>query len=224
VTVIQAVPGSAVRVRIDDRSVRRDAKVGSVLGPFSLSPGRHVLTFSGLSGSGDVRSTLMVRPGSTTDVVLHLPAAVGGTPVVNSYRTPRSPIGPDKARLLLAHTATVAPADVKFDGKIVFTDIANGEFAEAEVPAGAHRVALLPTGQARRPILGPLDVRLAARTVTMVYAVGSPTDHSMNVIVHTLRLPADGTSPPQAMDTGSAGLAADVRVTPFWLPLREHAG
>ena len=121
-------------------------------------------------------------------MVIHRPAEVAGDPVVNSYATPVKPIGPGKARVLLAHTATVAPADVRVDGQVVFENIANGEFAEADVPAGAHKVELLPTGLTTDPILGPLDVDLKPRTVTMVYAVGSPTDQSMNVIVHTAQL------------------------------------
>ena len=72
-------------------------------------------------------------------MVLHLPAEVGGDPVVHSYDAPTGAIGPDKARVVLAHTATVAPADVEVDGETVFTNIANGEFAEADVPAGTHR-------------------------------------------------------------------------------------
>ena len=52
--------------------------------------------------------------------MLHLPASVGGDAVVTAYPTPVEPIGPGKARVLVAHTATVAPADVQVDGKVVF--------------------------------------------------------------------------------------------------------
>ena len=83
-------------------------------------------------------------------MVLHLPADVGGDPVVHSYAAPTGPIGPGKARVLLAHTATVAPADVEVDGETVFTNIANGEFADADVPEGSIEVALLPSGSAAR--------------------------------------------------------------------------
>ncbi len=134
---------------------------------------------------------------------------------MHSYATPVKPIGPGKARVLLAHTATVAPADVRVDGQVAFTNIANGEFADADVPAGPHKVELLPTGMTTNPILGPLDVDLKPRTATMVYAVGSPKDQSMNVIVHTTQLASDGSTMPETMDTGSAGLAADAGVTPF---------
>ena len=108
-----------------------------------------------------------------------------------------------------------ADVDVTIDGKVVFTNIANGEFADADVPAGLHRVALLATGTTKNPILGPLAVDLAPRTATMVYAVGNPRDGSMNVIAHTVGLSSDGSIAPRSMDTGSAGLAAGVHVTTF---------
>jgi hypothetical protein len=156
-----------------------------------------------------------VRSGGTSDVVLHLPASAAEAPVVNVYSTPRTPVGPGKARVLLAHTATVAPADVRVDGQTVFTNIANGEFAQADVPAGEHQVALLPTGQTSTPILGPLPVTLEARTLTMVYAVGSPKDGSMDVIAHVVRLSSDGNVAPDSVQTGSAGLASGIRVRTF---------
>src|SRR6476620_11241340 len=216
VTIIQAVTGAEVSVTVDGEP-RGDAEVGDLLGPFDLSAGRHDVSFAGVGADGEdiaVDSTLTVEPGGT-DVVLHLPAEVGGAPVVHSYRAPAGPIGPGKARVLLAHTATVAPADVEVDGQTVFTNIANGEFADADVPEGSISVALLPSGAAgAEPILGPLDVALEARTLSMIYAYGNPRDGSMNVIAHTVDLAADGSVRPSRIETGSAGLVGG-RVTTF---------
>ena len=206
VTVIQAVPGASVDVTLDGRSVAVGAQVGDVLGPFELTPGSHEVAFTGRGI--DVDSDLTVRAGAS-DVVLHLPAEVGGDPVVHSYTAPDGPIGPGKARVMLAHTATVAPADVEVDGQTVFTNIANGEFADADVPEGTIEVALLPSGTRGKPILGPLDVSLAASTLSMIYAYGNPRDGSMNVIAHTAELSADGSVRPTHIDTGSAGLVRD---------------
>jgi hypothetical protein len=213
VTVIQAVPGASVDVAIDGKSVSADAELGAVLGPFDLAVGAHTVTFT--DGSLDVESTIDVSAGASIDVVLHLPAEVAGDPVVHSYDAPTGSIGPGKARVVLAHTATVAPADVRVNGETVFTNIANGEFAEAELPSGTHEVALLPTGRATNPILGPVDVVLDPRTLSMIYAYGNPRDGSMNVIRHTSTLAADGTVQPMTIETGSAGSAADLEVTPF---------
>ncbi|MBD3913420.1 DUF4397 domain-containing protein [Nocardioides hwasunensis] len=205
VTVVQAVPGAAVDVSIDGRSVASGAAVGAVLGPFEVAPGSHDVSFTGDGMTVD--SSLEVTAGESSDVVLHLPAQVGGDPVVNSYAAPTGPIGPGKARVMLAHTATVAPADVEVDGQTVFTNIANGEFADADVPGGTIKVALLPSGTKDDPILGPLDVSLDSGTLSMIYAYGNPRDGSMNVIAHTSELAADGSVQPSRIDTGSAGLA-----------------
>ena len=215
VTIVQAVPERTVQVRVDGKAVSGATEVGEFLGPLRLPAGSHELAFSDESGGTLVTSTLDVEAGSTSDVVLHLPAAQGGKPVVSSYATPTDPIGPGKARVLVAHTATVAPADVWVNGQIVFTNIANGEFATADVPAGTHVVELLPTGSTAKPILGPLDLTVAAGTVSMVYAVGSPQDGSMEVILHGARLRADGSVVPDTIRTGSAGLAANLAVRTF---------
>ena len=204
VTVVQALPGREVSVSIDGRQVAEGASVGDLLGPFDLAAGTHEISFSGDGVSVD--TSLDVSADASSDVVLHLPAEVGGDPVVHSYRAPTRPIGPDKARVLLAHTATVAPADVEVDQQTVFTNIANGEFADADVPAGSIEVALLPSGTDGDPILGPLDVSLEAGTLSMIYAYGNPRDGSMNVIAHVSDLASDGSVRPSRIDTGSAGL------------------
>ena len=212
VTVIQAVPGASADVELDGRSVASGAEVGEVLGPFEVAPGEHDLTFT--DGDLEVESSLTLDAGTSSDVVLHLPADLGGEPVVHSYRAPTGPIGPGKARVVLAHTATVAPADVQVDGQTVFTNIANGEFADADVPEGTISVALLPSGTGGDPILGPVDVTLEAGTLSMIYAYGNPRDGSMNVIAHTSRLASDGSARPSVIDTGSAGLVRE-RVDTF---------
>lgn len=212
VTVVQAVPDATVSIEVDGRSVSGGAVVGDVVGPLDLAPGRHAVVFTGADFT--VESTLRVASGRASDVVLHLPAQVDGDPVVHSYAAPTGPIGPGKARVLLAHTATVPPADVQVDGQTVFTNIANGEFADADVPAGPVEVALLPSGSAADPILGPLDLTLQPRTLSMVYAYGNPRNGSMSVIAHTEALSDDGSVVPSRIDTGSAGLARG-RVTTF---------
>ena len=214
VAIVQAVPGSSVDVTVDGEPVASGVAPGKVLGPLELSAGEHQVDFTG-DGGLQQATTLEVGAGSNQDVVLHLPASVGGDAVVTSYQTPTEPIGPDKARVLVAHTATVAPADVRVDGQVVFTNIANGEFATADVPAGEHVVALLPTGESGPPILGPLTVDLTAGTISMVYALGNPADDTMTLVAHSTRLADDGSLVPETIATGSAGLAADIELHPF---------
>jgi hypothetical protein len=215
VQIVQAVPGARVQVTVDGKRVESGAGVGTILGPYELAPGSHSVRFVDPASKVSMNATLTVKPGTNTDVVLHRPASVNGKPVVNVYRTPRKPIGPGKARVLVAHTATVAPADVSVDGQVVFRNIANGEYAEADVPSGKHKVELLPAGQKTDPLLGPITVDLPARTVTMVYAVGTPKNGSMDVIAHASRVASDGSVVPDAIKTGSAGLASAHAVSTF---------
>ncbi|VXB47775.1 DUF4397 domain-containing protein [Nocardioides sp. AX2bis] len=207
--LVQAVPGIEVDVEVDGRPVEQDVATGDVVGPWELPAGAQELTLSNDDWSTDVGVRL--TSGAATDVVLHLPAARGGDPVASTYAVPDAPIGPGKARVVLAHTATAPPADVRVDGRTVFTNIANGEYAEADVPSGGHAVALLPSGSDRGAFLGPIDVDLPAETVTMVYAVGSPQDNSMRAVAHSAALASDGSVAPTRIETGSsAGLARDL--------------
>ncbi len=213
--VVQAVPGQSLDVEIDEGIVSEGSETGDVLGPFTVPAGAHQVTFSDPSGAVVVDTTVQLVSGSTQDLVVHLPAQPEGSPVATVYATPTSPVAVGKARVLIAHTASVAPADVRLDGTVVFRNIANGEFATADVAEGAHVAELLPSGLTTRPILGPLDVSLAPATATMVYAVGNTKDDSMQAITHNIALSADDAEVPTTIDAGSAGLAAGINVTPF---------
>lgn len=213
--VVQAVPGQDLGVEIDDDTLTPSSSTGEVLGPFTVPAGVHQVKF--LDESGDVVVTTAVElvAGSTQDLVIHRPAQVGGAPVATLYATPTESIAAGKARVLIAHTASVAPADVRLDGAVVFRNIANGEFATADVAEGAHVAELLPSGLTTRPILGPLDVTLSAASATMIYAVGSSLDDSMKVITHSISLRSSDDEAPTSIDAGSVGLAAGIPVVPF---------
>jgi hypothetical protein len=214
VTLVQAVPGRAVDLRVDGRQLHRVAHGGDVVGPVRLPAGRHTLAFVG-SGGGVARTTVWLRPGASVDVVLHRPAAVRGASVVTSFPTPTRPIREGWARILVAATASLVPADVRVDDRVVFANIANGESATIDVTAGRHLVALVPTGQSAPALLGPLKVRVAAGTVTMLYAAGGPPAGALRAIVHTVALGPDGAAAPGRVHTGTVGLARDLPVRVF---------
>lgn len=213
--VVQAVPGQTLQVEIDDENVADASATGDVLGPFTVPAGSHRVRFLDESGSVVVDTAVELEAGSTQDLVVHRPAQVGGDPVATLYATPTETIAAGKARVLIAHTASVAPADVRLDGAVVFRNIANGEFATADVAQGAHVAELLPSGLTTRPILGPLDVKLSAASATMIYAVGNAQDDSMNVITHSISLRASADQAPVSINAGSAGLAAGIPVSAF---------
>lgn len=218
VQIVQAMPGVKVDVTVDGKSLARSVPARKIVGPLKLSAGSHEVSFVDKRAGTRMEATVTVRAGESRDVVLHRPASPAGKAVVNVYRVPAAPIGPGKARVLVAHTALVPPADVNADGRTIFANIANGEFATAEVPAGRHQVSLTLTGRKSSPFLGPLGVSLRGGTVTMIYAVGAPEDGSMDVVIHGFDLKSDGSTAPLDIPTGSAGLVADQRVRTFAAP------
>ncbi len=214
VAVVQALPGVVVELRIDGETVSGAVAEGDVLGPYEVAAGQHRIDF--VAPGVDQAVTVGVQAGGSHDVVLHAtagPDSSDNTAAVTTYRTPTRPLGSGKARVLIAHAASAGAADVRVAGQTVFTDVTNGEFAVADVPAGTHAVTLQSAGAAGGAWLGPLDVALPEHTITMVYALGGPGD--MTVVSHSLRLADDGSVLPAIIGTGSAGLASDVKVEPF---------
>ena len=193
-----------VEVQVDGRTIGQKVALGKVLGPLRLSAGTHQVRFIGATTTA---ASVTVKAGAAHDVVLHAPAAAGGDPMVSVYQTPTDPIAQGKARVLLAHTAEVGAADIWVDGAKVFSKISNGQFAQADVPAGTAP-GRHPTGrQHRQAGARPDPVDLAAGTVTLAYAVGDPAAEGMSVVAHVERLAADGSVTPLRIHTGSAGLA-----------------
>lgn len=214
--VVQALPGRPVSVSVDGELEQEDVALGDVLGPLDIAPGKHTVTVTGSDPEWTMEAAVTTTAGGSVDVVLHRPASVQGPPKVTVYRNPVGAVPAGKGRVMVAHTATLPPADISVDGRVIFSNIANGEFATAEVPAGTREVSILPTGRTSPVLLGPLELAAKPGTLTQVFAVGRPSTGSMDVIVHTLPLPTRGSAAPDRVETGSAGLVSglQVRVTP----------
>ncbi len=203
VYLIQGVPGSAVDVKIDGRTIESGVDAKAIVGPVSLTRGKHTITFS--TAGWNVSSTVDIsRPSS--DIVLHWPADIAKKPVVTVFNNDLAAVGTDKGRLTVAHTAVVPPADVRVDEKVLFANIANGEFVTAEVPGGTYSVDVVPTGETKNPLLGPVDLPVKAGVLTRVFAIGQPSNGSMDAVVQVLPLANDGSPAPGKVDAGSAGL------------------
>jgi Domain of unknown function (DUF4397) len=205
VYVIQGVPRVAVDVAVDGNLVRRSVAAKAIVGPLTLRPGKHTVSFT--TNGWKVSSSVTISHRSS-DVVLHWPADPAQKPVVTVFANDLAPVSGNKGRLTVVHAAVVPPADVRVDKKVLFSNIANGEFVSAEVPGGTYSVDIVPTGQTTNPLLGPVMLPVKSGDLTRVFAIGKPSNGSMNAVVQTLPLASSGSPAPGNVDAGSAGLVA----------------
>jgi hypothetical protein len=211
-----------VEVLVDGSSVSTLAPK-AVMGPVDLAEGRHHVEFR--SPKWTVSAEVMIDQPSV-DVVVHRPADAADDPIVTVFTNDLHPIAEDRARLTVAHTAVVPPADIRVDGKVLFANVANGEFATVEVPADTYSVDIVPTEETT-PLFGPIDLALTPGALNRVFAVGRPEDGSMDAIVQLIPLRTTTSAPPRSVGAGSAGLVAPAALTgsagasawPIWLLL-----
>jgi hypothetical protein len=123
------------------------------------------------------------------------------------FRNDLQPVGPGKARLVVAHTAVAPPADVRVDGQTLFRDVASGEALSLLVPARSYAVGVQGS-QGSAAILAPVRVSVRAGTLTRVFAVGDPSDGTADAVVQVLPVPVVGAGRPRTVPTGDGGQAA----------------
>lgn len=205
VYVIQGVPQESYDITVDGEEVGSDVGAKGIVGPLDLTVGSHQIEFTGADGA--IGQSFDVTKASV-DVVLHWPADEADQPQVTVFDNDMSPIAAGKGRLIVAHTAVVPPADIVADGKVLFSNIANGEFVTADVPSDTYRVSVVPTGETADPLLGPLDLKVKAGSLTRVFAIGEPKNGSMDAVVQVLPLGSAGSPAPGSVDAGDAGLVA----------------
>ncbi len=211
--LVQGLPDTVVTMSIDGDEVASGVEGASLAGPFEVAAGAHTLAFTS-NGDELLSRGLRVGEGDSTDVVLHLPVDPAGDPVVTTFDNTSEPVPADKAALVVTHTAAVPPADIRVDGEVLFSNVANGESLSLVVPAGTYAVDIVPTGQDDPVVLGPLDLTVTGGSLNRVFAVGDPESDDMRVVVQVLDLADAGSARPSMVDTGTGGQAVGYRPEP----------
>lgn len=209
VFVLHGLPGVTADVLVDGEVVEAGAEAQTVVGPLSLAAGEHTIALEPTTGLSDALSAMVtVEAGASIDVIAHQTADPTAAPTVTVYPNDLSPVAPGKTRLVVAHTAAVPPADIRVNGEVLFSNVANGEALTLLVPSGTYSVDIVPTGTSGPAVFGPVDLPVAAAQLTRVFALGDPAQGTMDVVVQTLPLPVQGAAPPGSVDTGDGGQAA----------------
>lgn len=205
--VVQGIADQVLDIYVDDKKVLGQAEPKTIVGPLELDAGTHRLSLR----KGDTmvaQGRFTVESGQSVDVVAHLKSDISMGATITAYRNDLSPVGPGKVRLAVAHTAAAPPADIRVNGDVLFSNVANGETLTVVVPAAMYKVDIVPAATDGTAILGPVDLSLKKGTLTRVFAIGNVATGSMDAVVHSLKVGTSGSSAPRSVPTGDGGQAA----------------
>jgi hypothetical protein len=213
-TLVHGIPGSTVDVLVDG-TVVIDAFVPGSLANISSFAGQTLANVSVTDdATGDVLigpiASLVIPDSGSHSLVAHLDAT--GTAVLSTFANNTADTATGDARLTLRHTAEAPAVDLIVGDQRPIVGATNGQSAELELPAGELADAqLAPTGEVGIAEIAKLD--LAANTNTIVYAVGSVTDDTLDFVVQIVDFAVAATSStssttstsavPTAVNTGS---------------------
>jgi hypothetical protein len=212
VYIVHGLAGRVLDIYVDSKLVLAKADPKAIVGPLRLDSGSHRVALR----NGDktvVQAAFKVVAGQSVDVVAHLRSDSSMAPTVTTYRNDLSAVGPGKLRLSVAHTAAAPPADIRVNGDVLFSNVANGEALTLVVPAATYRVDIVPAATDGAAILGPVELALKKGTLTRVFAIGNVATGSMDAVVHSLKVKTSGASAPRSVPTGNGGQAAQEFVT-----------
>ncbi len=211
--VIQGISGKNLDVKVDGDTVLSGAKPKSIVGPLKLAPGSHKVAV------GDVTSSIAVKAGQSADVVAHPATSAQDPAEITAFKNDLDSVGPGKVRLTVAHTAAAPPADIRVNGDVLFSNVANSEALTVVVPADTYQVEVVPAATSGDAILGPVDLKIKAGTLTRVFAIGDVSKGTMDAVVHSVPVKVSGAGAPGMVQTGDGGQAATEFTSsrPGWL-------
>lgn len=207
VSIVHGIPGQEVDVYVNGEVTLEGFAPGEIAGPLELPAGSYDLAVTAPGGDPDTDAIISadgveVPGGANLSVVAHL--SEGGEPTLTPFVNDVSALAAGEARLTARHTAAAPAVDVRAGGEPVFTGLTNPNEAVADLAAGTVEadVVLAGTGDV---VLGPAELNLAEGTATIVYAIGSAEEQTLDLVVQTIE---DLQTPPGGVPSGSGGQAA----------------
>jgi hypothetical protein len=213
VSVVHGIPGQPVDVYVNGNKTLEDFQPGDVAGPLDLEEGQYDIA---LTKPGEpVGQAILtvdnaeVPGGANISLAAHLDE--GGQPKITAFANDVSKLDAGQARLIVRHTAAAPAVDVRAGGQPVFRDLTNPNEAKADLDAGSVSADVVLAG-GDDVVLGPADLNLREGTATIVYAIGSAENQSLDIVAQTI---TGLHSAPGGVPSGSGGLAA-TGLTAWW--------
>lgn len=188
ITVVNALPESAIDVYNQDATIVDDLEAATIEGPMEITPGEVELTALVADSAGGDATTLGPALATIGDdehlsVVTYLTEA--GVPALTTFVDDVGPVQlADGGRLLARHVAAAPAVDILFSGEPQFTSLTNGVDAAVEVPAGDYSLTVAAEDSVDS-LIDPLEVSIDPDTVTAVYVYGSLDDATLGVLTTT---------------------------------------
>jgi len=187
VTVVHGIPGQAVDVYVNGKKTVPNFQPGKVAGPLSLPAGEYDIA---LTKPGDAIGSALLKvdnaevPGDANiSLVAHLNAE--GEPALTPFVNDTAKLAAGKARLIVRHAAAAPAVDIRAGGEPVFEGVTNGKEGKADLDAGTVSADVVLAGTDTR-VLGPADLDLKEGTATIVYAVGSADDETLDIVSQSI--------------------------------------
>ena len=205
--LIHGIPETPVDVLVDGAPVFEDFNFGDTQDLSALAGETLVNLQVVLAGTDtvaiDAGDVTLPASGNFT-IIAHLTA--DGTPTLAVFENDVSSIAAGNGRLTVRHTAAAPAVDVKADGAVAFSNLANPNEAAADLPAATYSVEVVPTGADDPVVIGPADIAVEDGNSLIVYAVGSLDGGTLQVLTESItglgETPAEVPSGNSPVDAG----------------------
>lgn len=206
VTVVHGLPGVFADVYVNGQVAIDDFDPAEVTDPIALAAGTYEIAIRGADDPATATPLLTgsatVPAGANLTLVAHLNGQ--GQPTLTPFANDVSPIPAGQSRLTVRHTAAAPSVDILSSGTPVFRNVGNGQQGSTTLPAGTLSASVTLSGSAQT-VIGPASVQLQEGVQTIVYAVGSADEGTLDLIVQTISGLQTG---PGSVNSGTGGMAA----------------
>ena len=208
VRVLHGIPGTPVDVYVNGERALDDFAPGTTTDDLALAAGSYSVAVFPADAADDSGQAvigpvdLAVPASGNVSAIAHLGA--DGAPTITPFVNDTSAAAAGQGRVVVRHTAAAPAVDVLAGGQPVFSGLTNPNEDSADLPAGTISASVAAAGTAE-PVIGPADVPVTAGQATIVYAIGSLEDSTLDVLVQTVPL-AGGDDAPAGVPAGSGGL------------------
>jgi hypothetical protein len=222
VTVVHGLRGVVADVYVDNTLVLPAFQPERVTDPVAVPAGEHHVdirvTGKPSDAPPDVSADVDVQGNARQSVVAHLNAA--GAPTITAYRDDMSPVAAGQTRAVVRHTAAAPAVDVGLDQTVVAAALSEPGSTTADVPPATYQVSVWQAGT-RSPLAAPQSATLSEGAATVMYLIGSAQANTLSWVAEQIPNLA---TPPNKIQTGDSGLAADSGGTFPYLPVTLVTG